>query len=200
MVAVPIGAMAATAAITAALFERSSTGSGRHLDISLAEAATWMLGGIDAALADQPMQAWADPGRTMYRCADDTWITVAAAEPRTWAALCAGLGLHHLADWAAAHALPSDDVERRVGDRLRHPPGSRLGRHPWSDRRRGRPRQRGRRRDGAMHTALLAARSPMSPACVCRSARSACAMPPGSPRPQPPRRGRRPSANTPRAC
>jgi crotonobetainyl-CoA:carnitine CoA-transferase CaiB-like acyl-CoA transferase len=110
MVAVPIGAMAATAAITAALFERTSTGTGRHLDISLAEAATWTLGGIDAALADQPMQSWADPGRTMYRCADDTWITVAAAEPRTWSALCAGLGLHHLADWAAAHSLPTDDV------------------------------------------------------------------------------------------
>ncbi len=115
MVAVPIGAMAATAAITAALFERTSTGIGRHLDISLAEAATWTLGGIDAALADQPMQAWADPGRTMYRCADDTWITVAAAEPRTWAALCVGLGLLHLADWAAAHALPSDEVSAELG-------------------------------------------------------------------------------------
>lgn len=98
MLAVPMGAMTATTAVSAALYERTTTGLGRRLDISLAEAATWSLGGLDGSLADHPINVPADPGRTMYRCAGDTWITVAAAEPRTWASLCSGLGLTHLAD------------------------------------------------------------------------------------------------------
>jgi alpha-methylacyl-CoA racemase len=104
MLAVPMGAMTATTAIAAALFERTTTGRGCRLDISLAEAATWSLGGLDGSMADVPISVPADPGRTMYRCAGDTWITVAAAEPRTWAALCAGLGLTHLPDSSSPNA------------------------------------------------------------------------------------------------
>jgi alpha-methylacyl-CoA racemase len=104
MLAVPMGAMTATTAITSALYERTTTGTGCRLDISLAEAATWCLGGLDGSMADEPMSVPADPGRTMYRCAGDTWITVAAAEPRTWAALCSGLGLDDLADTSSPTA------------------------------------------------------------------------------------------------
>ena len=88
MLSVPIGAMMATTGILAALAERARTGEGCQLDISLADATTWLLAGNSRALTDAPFVIPESPDRRMYACADGRFVSVAAAEPRTWAALC----------------------------------------------------------------------------------------------------------------
>ncbi|HEY4332552.1 MAG TPA: CoA transferase, partial [Ilumatobacteraceae bacterium] len=49
------------------------------------------------------------PDRYLYECADGAWVAVASAEPRTWNALCRGLGLDDLVDtlhrWEDAPAV-----------------------------------------------------------------------------------------------
>jgi crotonobetainyl-CoA:carnitine CoA-transferase CaiB-like acyl-CoA transferase len=98
VLAVPAAAMTAATGIAAALFERASTGRGCQLDISISEAATGFLSSTDGALTDSSWGIPVSPQRRLYECGDGNWLTVAAAEPRTWAALCRGLGLDDLAD------------------------------------------------------------------------------------------------------
>ncbi len=113
VLALPIGAMLAASAITAALFDRERTGRGRWIDISLTEAATWLLTGSDRSLAEGswiPVSA----SRRLYRCADGRYVTVAAQEPRTWAALCEGLGLPELAREGPLVVEHSAELEARL--------------------------------------------------------------------------------------
>jgi crotonobetainyl-CoA:carnitine CoA-transferase CaiB-like acyl-CoA transferase len=114
MLAVPIGASFAMTGIVAALRERDATGKGCQIDISLSEAATWLLGGFDAALSDHPVAVPVDPGRRLYPCGDGKWISVAAAEPRTWKALCEGLGVPEL----AAELASTDSQREKLTQRL----------------------------------------------------------------------------------
>jgi crotonobetainyl-CoA:carnitine CoA-transferase CaiB-like acyl-CoA transferase len=112
--AVPLGAMMAATGISAALVDRDRTGRGCQIDVSLAEAATWLLSGNDGELADSSWGIPFGPDRRLYECSDGRFITVAAAEPRTWAALCGGLGLADL----AAEGLPPRDRAEEVTARL----------------------------------------------------------------------------------
>jgi alpha-methylacyl-CoA racemase len=96
--AVQLGAMSAVIAIQAALLERGRTGKGAFLDISLSEAAGFMLTAGFNPLSDDPMMIPATHDRRLYECADGRRVAVASAEPRTWEALCQGLGLPELAD------------------------------------------------------------------------------------------------------
>jgi len=98
VLAVPLGAMMAATGVVGALFERARTGRGTHLDISLAESATWLLSGSDGEINGNAWGIPVTPDRHLYRCGDGRWITTAAAEPRTWKALCEGLGLDDLVD------------------------------------------------------------------------------------------------------
>jgi crotonobetainyl-CoA:carnitine CoA-transferase CaiB-like acyl-CoA transferase len=98
MLSVPLGAMMAAVGIVSALHSRHSTGRGCYLDISLSESATWLLSGFDALINGPGFQIPESPDRRLYRCRDDRYISVAAAEPRSWAALCTGLGLEDLVD------------------------------------------------------------------------------------------------------
>ena len=98
MLSVPIGAMLATTGILAALAEREQTGKGCQLDISLADASSWLLAGASGFLTDRPLRIPASPDRRLYLCADGRYVSVAAAEPRTWAALCKGLSTPDLED------------------------------------------------------------------------------------------------------
>jgi alpha-methylacyl-CoA racemase len=97
MLSVPLGALMAVVGITSALLERQQTGKGTHLDISLAESCTWLLTGFEGLLNGAGFRIPASPDRRLYQCGDGKWISVAAADARTWAALCAGLGLDDLA-------------------------------------------------------------------------------------------------------
>ncbi len=98
MLSVPLGAMMAAVGILSALHSRQSTGLGCQLDISLSESATWLLSGFDAVINGPGFRIPESPDRRLYRCHDDRYISVAAADPRTWAALCTGLGLEDLVD------------------------------------------------------------------------------------------------------
>lgn len=109
MLSVPVGAMAAVSGILTALYHRERTGAGAHLDISLAESALWLLSGSSAVLAGEATAIPVNPGRRLYRCADGEFITVAAAEPRTWAALCDALDVSDLVEMVKP---TGDDVER----------------------------------------------------------------------------------------
>ncbi|HLG67727.1 MAG TPA: CaiB/BaiF CoA-transferase family protein [Acidimicrobiales bacterium] len=103
MLAVPLGAQMAATGIVAALYERSRTGRGRQVDISLAESATWLLCGAEGAINGTASGIPASFDRRLYRCGDGRFVSVAAAEPRTWAALCTGLGLTDLAGRRPGH-------------------------------------------------------------------------------------------------
>lgn len=98
MLSVPLGAMMAAIGISSALYQRQATGRGCQLDISLSEAATWVLTGFDALINGAGSRIPTSPDRRIYRCSDDRYVSVAAADPRSWRALCIGLGLEDLAE------------------------------------------------------------------------------------------------------
>ena len=116
VVAVPTGALMAVAAITTALFDRERTGKGAHLDVSLAESATWLLSGNQGHFEDQGWTIPESPARNLYRCSDGRWVTTAADEPRTWSALCSGLGLDDLASSGRPGPEEYPAVTQRFGD------------------------------------------------------------------------------------
>lgn len=98
MLSVPLGALMAATAVLAAIVERGKTGKGCQIDISLADVSTWMLSGDSGALTGTSNGIPVSPDRRLYQCADDRFISVAAAEPRTWTALCNTLELPDLLD------------------------------------------------------------------------------------------------------
>jgi len=98
MLSVPLGAMMAVSGILAALLERERTGKGCQVDISLAESSLWLLSGMTGALKEGYRGIAPTPDRRLYECADGKFVTVAAAEPRTWEALCNGLDAPELKD------------------------------------------------------------------------------------------------------
>ena len=98
MLSVPLGALMAVVGITSALYERAGSGKGCQLDVSLAESSTWLLTGFEGLINGAGFRIPASPDRRLYQCGDGRWVSVAAADPRTWAALCTGLGLDDLAE------------------------------------------------------------------------------------------------------
>ncbi len=115
VLAVPYGALLATVGILSAIAERDRTGRGRLVDTSIVDSATWILGEHVARVAAGGNAGWGPAAnRRAYRCADDRLITLAAAEPRTWAALCTTLELPELAD--KLYAPP--DEQRTVAEQL----------------------------------------------------------------------------------
>jgi alpha-methylacyl-CoA racemase len=113
VLSIPIGALMAVVGILGALRERDRTGKGSQLDISLSESASWLLSAEDGEINGTPRGVPVGPDRHLYECADGGWIVVAAAEPRTWSALCEELGLDDLTD-----ALHRWDDRDAVIDRL----------------------------------------------------------------------------------
>jgi len=95
-IALQAGALSAVVAIQSALIQRMRSGEGAFIDQSLSEAATWFLNGGINPLSDSPFALRASADRRLYQCADDRYVAVACAEPRTWKALCEGLGLPRL--------------------------------------------------------------------------------------------------------
>jgi alpha-methylacyl-CoA racemase len=96
--ALQAGALAAVTGIQAALLQAARTGKGSFIDISLSEAAGWLLTCGINPLAQQPFALPVTPDRSLYVCADGRFVAVASAEPRTWGALCDGLGVPELKD------------------------------------------------------------------------------------------------------
>ena len=91
----PVAGLTAAVGIFSALFERTITGKGCQVDLSIVDANAWLLSDdVARASLGYPTPWWHQSAqRRVYQCADGAMITVAADEPRTWAALCQGLGL-----------------------------------------------------------------------------------------------------------
>ena len=111
------GGMHAVMAILAALVQRSRTGTGAFLDVSIADGVLALMAlQVDEYLATGTVPG---PGHGLltgryafygvYGCADGKWLTVAAIEPRFWANLCRALGLDQWVD----HQY-DDDVQDEV--------------------------------------------------------------------------------------
>ena len=93
----------ATVGILVALQTRDLTGKGTQIDVSVVDSATWMLGEHMTRATQGNAVGWGDDAsRRTYRCSDGRLITLAAAEPRTWGALC--------------EALERPDLLGRLGD------------------------------------------------------------------------------------
>lgn len=112
VMSIPIGATMAALGIVAALRERDRAGVGCQLDISMSEAATWLLSSDDAMLNGVARGIPVSPDRHLYECSDGCWVTTAAAEPKSWKALCLGLGLDDLSDTLFRWADPNAVTER----------------------------------------------------------------------------------------
>jgi len=96
----PVAGLMAAVGIFSALLERSKTGQGTQVDLSIVDADTWLLSDdVARASLGYPTPWWVQSAqRRIYQCADGRMITVAADEPRTWKALCQGLGLDEFAE------------------------------------------------------------------------------------------------------
>ena len=113
-VAVPLAAMMAIVGILASLAQAALTGRGERLDVNMTDSAMWTLSEDISRAANAPGPGWGTfAGRDVYTCADGREVTVAATEPRTWAALCAGLDLPEF----AGHRMGVDD-EGSMSERL----------------------------------------------------------------------------------
>jgi crotonobetainyl-CoA:carnitine CoA-transferase CaiB-like acyl-CoA transferase len=99
VLAVPFGSLIAVIGILAALTERDRTGKGALVDTAIVDSATWVLGEAVARVAAGQPAGWGEAAsRRAYRAADGKLVTLAAAEPRTWAAFCAAVDRPDLAD------------------------------------------------------------------------------------------------------
>ena len=105
-ISIPMAALMATVGILAGLAEAERTGQGRRLDANMVDSAMWVLAEDVARAANDPAPGWGTfAARNVYRCADGREVTVASTEPKTWAALCEGLGMPELVD----HRFGADD-------------------------------------------------------------------------------------------
>jgi crotonobetainyl-CoA:carnitine CoA-transferase CaiB-like acyl-CoA transferase len=99
VLAVPFGSLIAVIGILAALTERDRTGRGAFVDTAIVDSATWVLGEAVARVAAGQPAGWGEAAsRRAYRAADGKLVTLAAAEPRTWAAFCAAVDRPDLVD------------------------------------------------------------------------------------------------------
>ena len=112
----PVAGLMASVGIFSALVERGRTGKGCQVDLSIVDADTWLLSD-DVARA---RSATPHPGGPRVRsvgstsAADGAMITVAADEPRTWKALCEGLGLDEFATSIPRTPEGQADMEARL--------------------------------------------------------------------------------------
>ena len=92
--------------IMAALLRRERSGTGEHLDVSIADGALAMM----SLYVDEYLATGVEPGPghyiltgryacyDVYTCADGRFVAVGAIEPQFWRNLCANLGLERFAD------------------------------------------------------------------------------------------------------
>jgi len=130
------GGMQAAMSVLAALLERERTGTGQHLDVSIADGVLAMM----SLYADEYLATGTEPGPghyiltgryacyDVYACADGRFVSVGAIEPQFWANLCRELDLEQ---WVP-HQL-DDEVQDRIRGDLAEAFASR-GRDEWVGR------------------------------------------------------------------
>jgi alpha-methylacyl-CoA racemase len=110
------GGMHAVIAILAALVQRSRTGHGAYLDVSVADGVLALMAlNVDEYLATNAVPNNVLTGRyacyDTYRTADDQWLSVAAIEPRFWGNLCRLIGIEQWTAHQTDDAM-QDDIRR----------------------------------------------------------------------------------------
>jgi len=115
------GGMQAAMSIMAALLERNRTGTGQHLDVSIADGVFAMM----SLYLDEYLATGVEPGPghyiltgryacyDTYTCGDGRHLAVAAIEPQFWANLCRALGLERWIDHQLDDSV-QDDVRSDV--------------------------------------------------------------------------------------
>jgi crotonobetainyl-CoA:carnitine CoA-transferase CaiB-like acyl-CoA transferase len=116
MLAAQQGAASCVIGIQGALMERARTGQGAFVDVSLSEAATWMLTGGVNALSDKPIPVPVAADRRVYRCADGRYVAVTSSEPRTWSAFVDALGLPEALKETLHKPDPDGAITKQVAD------------------------------------------------------------------------------------
>lgn len=123
------GAMAALSSILAAVYQRTHSGRGQHLDVAIVDSVLhWMnprLGmfahSAASSTADQRALLHSKPAYGIFRCADERYVTVAALEDHFWQKLNVALGLFtDDADWSnfARRMAAADIINRRLQEKL----------------------------------------------------------------------------------
>lgn len=109
--------LALLSAVLAALRVRDRTGRGQVVETALLRTAVWSIGSdLASALVDrhQPTRRGragaVGPMNTVYRCADDAWVNLSAADQDVWPRFCRILGRPDLAE---------DDRYATLRDRFR---------------------------------------------------------------------------------
>lgn len=110
------GALFAAMAILAALYERSATGQGQYLDLSIAEGTASLLAFQSAIILAAGQQGRATLANlhgslhtyNIYATNDGQYMSLAALEPVLWADFCRAVGREDL----AAQYVPATDEQR----------------------------------------------------------------------------------------
>jgi alpha-methylacyl-CoA racemase len=125
------GGMQAAMSIMAALLERNRTGTGQHLDVSIADGVFAMM----SLYLDEYLATGVEPGPghyiltgryacyDTYTCGDGRHLAVAAIEPQFWANLCRSLGLERWIDHQLDDSVQDDvrsDVAAVIATRSRN--------------------------------------------------------------------------------
>lgn len=115
VLSLPLAALMAVVGILAALPEAERSGHGVRLDANMVDSTMWVLAEDVARAATAPSPGFGTfAARNVYTCEDGLEVTVAASEPRTWAALCDALEVPELED----HRI-GVDADEPVSTRLR---------------------------------------------------------------------------------
>jgi crotonobetainyl-CoA:carnitine CoA-transferase CaiB-like acyl-CoA transferase len=115
VLASPIAALVGCIGILAAVAERDRTGVGRMVESSLVDSTMWVIGEQIARVAGGGQAGWGEAAsRRSYRAADGKLITLSAAEPRTWAAFCAGVDRPDLEPRLSSDAAGQDALREEL--------------------------------------------------------------------------------------
>ena len=128
--AVPLGAMMAATGIAAALVERNRSGRGCQIDVSLAEAATWLLSGNDGELADSSWGIPSGPDRRLYQCRERGVHHRCGRRASHLGCPMRRVGAARPGGGRPAPTRPGRGGHRQAGGRVRHSAGGGMGPTP----------------------------------------------------------------------
>lgn len=121
----PICGLTAATGIVAALAARARTGRGCEVDANIGDSVLWLMTEeLTRAARGVPPWDLTTPARRVYVCGDGRRVSVAAAEPRTWALLCSGLGLDDLGKQPGGPPEAKAETQRRIAAALATAPAA----------------------------------------------------------------------------
>ena len=112
------GSMQVVQRVMLALFERTRTGLGQHLECSMTAGLDLLLT-LPRAMPDSQMLAGRYAFYNVYQARDGRWMAVGALEVKFWANLCRELGCEDLLGDQYAAEPRQSEVKRRIAERFR---------------------------------------------------------------------------------